>query len=103
MTLPLSLTFYVLAAIPAYLLTRNSRRIWRILVGWLIGFLFELGAVVITFLIVVSTNPETAPLAVAMALVPPLPLLLITPGLGVVASLLFQQLRKSRQRASTGS
>jgi hypothetical protein len=79
--------FYLLAGIlPAYFLARNTGHIWRNLFAWLGGFLLQVGAVAATFLIVVLANTEAAPLAIAMALVPPLPLLLVTPCLGLAAA-----------------
>jgi uncharacterized membrane protein len=104
MTLLAALSLYVLAAIvPTYLLARNTRSIWWNLLAWLAGFVAEVGAVAATFLVVVSMNPEAAPLAIAMALVPPLPMLLITPCAGVAAAQVQRYIKKPRPRTSTGS
>jgi uncharacterized membrane protein len=87
MTVVTVLSLYLLAAfIPAYVLARNTRSIWRNLMAWLVGVLVEVGVGVATFIVAVSMNPEAAPLAIAMALVPALSILLITPCVGIAAA-----------------
>jgi hypothetical protein len=104
MTLLIALGFYLLAAIvPAYLLARNTGRIWRNLLAWLAGFLLELGAVTATFLIGVSANPEAAPLAIAVVLIPPLPLLFVAPCLGLAAAQVQRYIKRLRPNTSEGT
>lgn len=100
MTQMLTLGIYVIAAfIPAYLMVRNTRNVWRNLLAWLTGFAVECIAVIAVFLFFTSTNNDAAPLAVVMALTPPLPMLLIAPSAGLAVGNLerFVRWRFSRK------
>jgi hypothetical protein len=75
---------YVPAAVlPAYLLARKSASAGRILVAWVAGFSAVVAAALVAFLVAACTNLDAAPLAIAMALVQPLPWLLAAPCAGV--------------------
>jgi heme A synthase len=89
--------------VPAYFVARNARSIWSNLAAWLAGFLVELGTVVGMLIVVFSINPEAAPLAIAMTIVPPLSLLLITPCAGVGVAQARHYIERLRSHALRSS
>jgi hypothetical protein len=99
MTLLVTLGFYLLAAaVPAYFLARNTGNIGRNILAWLVGFLLELAAVTATFLVVVSANPEAAPVLIAMTLTPPIPLLLVAPCFGLATAQVHRYFKTRRRK-----
>jgi hypothetical protein len=95
------LAIYVIAAaVPAYFMTRSTWSFWRNLWAWLTGFAVECLAVISVFLIAVSMDEDAAPLAAAIALTPPLPLLLILPTLGLALGNLEHLVRWRFSRSS---
>lgn len=102
MSLFIVLSLYmVAAAVPAYFLARNTTSIWWDILAWLVGVLVEFGAVAATFLTIVSINRDAAPVEVAVALVPPLPLLLMMPCAGVAAANVGRYIKRRHRGGTT--
>jgi hypothetical protein len=85
----------------AYFISRNAPNFWQNILAWLAGLVSELVVVIGAFLFVISSNTDAAPLAVAMAITPPFPILLIPPTLGVAVAGMTRYAQRWRSRKSS--